>query len=382
MQAVAELLQQGKLEAAQDDLLRLPRGQRTQGVAVGPVEGRVRIFPRQQAHQQLVGVVGAQQRLTAEQRLATLPFGADEGLHLATAAPVDQERLEGHQHAASCAHRPPRALGHQAQPAMVAAEDLDDQAGLAVRVAVQHEARLLVDALLGAHGSRRQVATLVAQALEGALVVGPAALDLDPGFETLESKSFSSSRRASVAMRLRRSPPLPITIALWASRLTMIAALMRAQARLGLELLDLDGHAVGQLLAELAEQLLAEELGGQEALAAVGDVVRRRDRLALGQVGLGGLQELGGIVALLARTPGRSRRRGNTALIFWRKGSILALSSSDVRVLLTTRITLAPSGSSLTTCSSAWAVAAALDHEEHQVDIGEHLGDGAVDRPG
>jgi Tfp pilus assembly PilM family ATPase len=56
-----------------------------------------------------------------------------------------------------------------------------------------------------------------------------------------------------------------------------------AQAGLGLELLDLDGHAVGELLAELAEQLLAQELGRQEALAAVGDVVGVEDGLAFGQ---------------------------------------------------------------------------------------------------
>ena len=40
-----------------------------------------------------------------------------------------------------------------------------------------------------------------------------------------------------------------------------------------LELLDLDGDAVGQFLAEVAEQLFAQHFGGQEAFGAVGDVV-------------------------------------------------------------------------------------------------------------
>jgi hypothetical protein len=64
-----------------------------------------------------------------------------------------------------------------------------------------------------------------------------------------------------------------------------------AQFAFLLELLDFDGDAVGQLFAEVAEQLLAQDLGGEEALVAVGDVVGIEDGRAFGQVGTRGCQQ-------------------------------------------------------------------------------------------
>ena len=50
---------------------------------------------------------------------------------------------------------------------------------------------------------------------------------------------------------------------------------MRRSRAFLLEAVDHHLAAVGQLLAHLLEQLLAQQLGGEEALVAVGELVRR-----------------------------------------------------------------------------------------------------------
>jgi hypothetical protein len=97
---VAELLQQGELEAAQDGRFGLAAAERAHRLGVGIEEARVGVLARRQAHQQLVEVVAADQRTPDQQRLATLPLGTHEGLDLAAAGPVHPQRLEGEQHAA------------------------------------------------------------------------------------------------------------------------------------------------------------------------------------------------------------------------------------------------------------------------------------------
>ncbi len=74
-----------------------------------------------------------------------------------------------------------------------------------------------------------------------------------------------------------------------------------AQFAFLLELFDLDGDAVGQLFAEVAEQLLAQDLGSKEALVAIGDVVGVEYRRAFGQVGARGTQQRLGAETLLCR---------------------------------------------------------------------------------
>ena len=54
-----------------------------------------------------------------------------------------------------------------------------------------------------------------------------------------------------------------------------------AQRALLLELVDHHGRGVGQLVAQMAEELLAHEFRGEEALRAVGDVVGAEDRRGL-----------------------------------------------------------------------------------------------------
>jgi hypothetical protein len=73
----------------------------------------MRVFARQQMHQQFVEVVAAEQRLFRQQRLPALPLGLHQRLHLAPARPADFERLKGEQHAAQHRSRPPRATREQ-----------------------------------------------------------------------------------------------------------------------------------------------------------------------------------------------------------------------------------------------------------------------------
>ena len=67
-------------------------------------------------------------------------------------------------------------------------------------------------------------------------------------------------------------------------------------AALLLELLDLHGDLVGHLGAELAHHLLAHQFGGEEARAAVGELVFLEEVLAFGQVP--GHQRLEGVETL------------------------------------------------------------------------------------
>ncbi len=74
-----------------------------------------------------------------------------------------------------------------------------------------------------------------------------------------------------------------MTIAFWPSRSTQITAPMRSRRAVDLEALDLDRRGIRQFLAELAHQLLAHQLAGEEALALVGDLVLAVQRVLLGQ---------------------------------------------------------------------------------------------------
>ena len=60
------------------------------------------------------------------------------------------ERLERLQHAAQRGMRTLRALRDERDAAVIARKHVDDQTGLAIRIAVQHESRLLRDPVIGA----------------------------------------------------------------------------------------------------------------------------------------------------------------------------------------------------------------------------------------
>ena len=116
------------------------------------------------------------------------------------------------------------------------------------------------------------------------------------------------SLRAAVAMRLSRSPLAPITIGFWLSRSIQMVASMRRRLGPSLVLEALERHvaAVGQFLAEQQEQLFAQDLRGEEALVAVGELVRRIGRRAFRQQsGRSTRSSSGRFVPVCALTPAR-----------------------------------------------------------------------------
>jgi hypothetical protein len=80
------------------------------------------------------------------------PLRTLERVDLAIAAKAQVQRLQRQQHRAKVGAGLLGSLGHQGHAPMVAGEDLQNQAGLAPVVAVQHVGRLFGDAL-GGHGS-------------------------------------------------------------------------------------------------------------------------------------------------------------------------------------------------------------------------------------
>ena len=110
----------------------------------------MRVFARQQVHQQFIQVIAAKQRLARQQRLPALPLGLHQGLHLALAGPTQLERLESHQQAAQCRAWASRTARQQRNTAEITREDLDDQARFAKRIGVQHIGWLCIDAFAAA----------------------------------------------------------------------------------------------------------------------------------------------------------------------------------------------------------------------------------------
>ena len=116
--------------------------------------------------------------------------------------------------------------------------------------------------------------------------------------------SASSSRRAALTAALRAAPPRPMTMPFCDSRSTRMSTRSRrtpgspaGRSGSGLELLDGDGDGVRQLVAGHAQQLLADQLGGEEGLGLVGD---HAARVVAGPGRAGGPR---------ARQRGRRRRR-------------------------------------------------------------------------
>ena len=147
---------------------------------------------------------------------------------------------------------------------------------------------------------------------------------------------------------------------------------MRRSAPFVLEAVDRHRRAVGQLLAEQPEELLAQQLGGEEALVAVGELVLRIQRrpLAAGRAAISP-QQLVELRPASARSPARSRRRRASARRCASNGSSGALSPT-MSILLIARSTTCPaSGSSASTARSAAVEAQRLDHEEDHVDVRE-----------
>ena len=157
-----------------------------------------------------------------------LPVGL--GLGIAAQAVTDGQRLQRQQHRAEVGAGLLRALGHHRDAAVVARQDLQDQAGLAPVVAVQDEGGLVADSLgsqrsnLKSWDGRPAFHSYPKDFTRVSSSAQPERTFTQISRNTLQSMSFSSSWRASVPIRLSRSPFSPITIALCPSRSTMIVA--------------------------------------------------------------------------------------------------------------------------------------------------------------
>ncbi|MPM34668.1 hypothetical protein SDC9_81255 [bioreactor metagenome] len=115
----------------------------------------MRVFARQQTHQQLVEVHAREQRVARRHDVAARPFRALERVDVAVPLARDgvghPQRLQRQQHGAKIGGGLFRALGHQSHATIVAREHFQDQAGLAPVVLMEDERRFIADAL-GGHG--------------------------------------------------------------------------------------------------------------------------------------------------------------------------------------------------------------------------------------
>src|SRR6266545_2602155 len=131
------------------------------------------------------------------------------------------------------------------------------------------------------------VRSAIAEPFYAGLVVGPAAAHLDPHFQidlAAEKLFHVEAGRGRDALQLpaaRSDDDRLVSFLFYHDR-----GVDAPQLPLLLELLDLHGAAVGELLAEQAEQLFADQLRRQKALVPVGEVVLAMHRRLLRQVTL------------------------------------------------------------------------------------------------
>src|SRR5712692_9900923 len=138
-----------------------------------------------------------------------------------------------------------------------------------------------------------RVRSAIAEPFYAGLVVGPAAAHLDPHFQidlAAEKLFHVETGRGRDAFQLptaRSDDDRLVSLLFYHDR-----GVDAPQPPLLLELLDLHGAAVGELLAEQAEQLFADQLRRQKALVPVGKVVLAMDRRLLRQVALDDAHQL------------------------------------------------------------------------------------------
>src|SRR5687767_11034073 len=133
--------------------------------------------------------------------------------------------------------------------------------------------------MCGAHSplrARRGAGSLVPQLPKDAGVVGPGLADLDPGAKV----DLSSEELLHVLARRARHALQALSAGADDDRLLAVAldedgGLDAPQPPFFLEAVDHHVAAIRQLLAHRLEQLLAQELRGEETLVAVGELVRR-----------------------------------------------------------------------------------------------------------
>ena len=320
LERVAQLLQQRAARSGAAPARRRPRrawraaresgAQLADGVVVGREQALVRIVAVRELEQQLVQVEGGQQALRPPAAVAGAAGSAR--LRVFSSPRPNQssdERLERHQQAARRRLRPARALGHEAEAAVRLGPHLQDQAGLAVRVACAGRSPGPGHVVLTDRPTHSRAGAASPRCRPSRSSPAPRARG-----STLPPKSASIAWRASVPMRLSVAPFSPITIALWPSRSTKMVAAMRRRLPSSSNCSIDHRDRVRQLVAQQAEDALAHELGGEEALGAVGDLVGLVDRRRL-RAGACGSRRSSGL-QLRALLGAHRHERGEVARAF------------------------------------------------------------------
>jgi hypothetical protein len=148
------------------------------------------------------------------------------------------------------------------------------------------------------------------------VVVGPALPHLDPGLQVHAAAEHLVERKPrGLADRLEAGAACADHDLALADALHPDDGIdLGAPVRRRLETLDLDCDAVRQLVRQRQHQLLAQGLGGKEALGPVGHLLRRIDRIGLGQQRDQRRDEPVEILAAL----GRDRHDGGKTVLFRR----------------------------------------------------------------
>ena len=165
---------------------------------------------------------------------------------------------------------------------------------------------------------------------------------------------------------------------LCASRSTTMVAAMRRRLPSSSNLSIMHGAAVGQLVAGQAEQLLAHDLAGQEAVAAVGERVFLVQPLAFGQVRREDLEQALHVGVLLRRH--RHELGEGMALLHALQPGQHVVAALDGVELVGDQQHRLVRRQQRQHLGIVQPEAAGLDHEQHHVDVGQRGQHGAVER--
>lgn len=110
------------------------------------------VAPLQEAGQQFVEVQAAEQGLTPQGRGGTGGFGTGQGPDLTAPGPTHPEGVEGLKNGAQGGATPLGPLGQDRQSPRLGAEEVEEQAGIAVIAPVEDEAALQRFTGNGDHG--------------------------------------------------------------------------------------------------------------------------------------------------------------------------------------------------------------------------------------
>ena len=147
--------QQTELKRAQCQLQRVAvfAGDELHRGGVRIKQRRVRVVSGQQTHQQFVEVVARQQRVARWHHMAALPLRAFEIANFSVSTKRHMQQLQRQQDRSKAGTGFLGSARHQRDAPVLAREHIQNQAGLAPVIAVQHIGRLVADAL-GGHRQR------------------------------------------------------------------------------------------------------------------------------------------------------------------------------------------------------------------------------------